>query len=184
MKRMLVTLLVMLSATIITGCTMQYTKTAEIDKSANIIIFPPRDAIQAGRLHPAGVGTGSQLQRDVKRKLDNYGFQNVYVFEETPVMNHKAEIPRADAIAVARELKVKYCLLMDLGEFRNAAPLTFRSDFMTLQSGHLIDVDTGLDVWTLTEPLEKSKNNFGNNYALLDKISTLVAKSIAKQLHD
>ena len=162
------------------GCSMHYSKTAQIDKNAYLLIMPPRDAVQGGVQHSAAAGTGNQLQRAVKTKLEGYGFQKVFLFEETPAMNHKAEVSRADALAVARELKFKYCLLLDLGEFRNAAPLTFRSDFMTLQSGHLIDVDTGLDVWTLTEPLEKSKENLGNIHKLLDKISTLVAKSIAK----
>lgn len=180
MKRKLATLFIMLSATIITGCMMQYTRTSEIDRSSTILIMPPRDAIQGGMPHPAAKGTGSQLQRSLKKHLNDFGFSNVYIFDSTSVMNNSSQIDRNDALKVARDLKFKYVMVLSLGEFRNAAPLTFRTDFMTLQDGHLIDSSTGLDVWTLDKPIEKDKENLGNVYPLIDKIATLIAKSLIK----
>src|SRR5207253_1110905 len=53
---------------------------------------------------------------------------------------HQAEA----AVGEARKLNADYVLRTVLGEFRDAAPMTFRRDFVTLESAHLWQAKTHL----------------------------------------
>lgn len=67
--------------------------------------------------------------------------------------------------------------LVVLGEFRDAAPMTFRSDYVTLQEAHLWNAESGQVVWSLSV---YEKNNLGSYYSLLDDISNYLVKSITQ----
>ncbi len=103
------------------------------------------------------------------------------VFEPNDNLNHTTKIKREDAIVESKKLGVDYCLLLTLGEFRNAAPMTFRTDFVTLDSGVLIDVNTKKEVWSLNRPFMLDKMNLGNHIGLIDNIAKAIAESIVKQ---
>ena len=163
-----------------TGCTsINYAKTEEVNKTASILILPAHDVVQGGKPHPVGVGSGEQLQSQLVRDLAKAGFSNVSEEKVTSDFNHTTTITHDKAIEIARKANADYCLLLNLGEFRNAAPMTFRSDFVTLNSGFLIDVKKGKDAWVLTRPYMIEKTNIGDHYGLINSISEEVVKSIS-----
>jgi hypothetical protein len=67
-----------------------------------------------------------------------------------------------------------------LGEFRNAAPMTFRSDFVTLEKASMVNVATGEEVWRLQKPVKLEKTNIGNHLGLLDDLAKKISDSISK----
>ena len=77
--------------------------------------------------------------------------------------------------------KLQNCLILTLGEFRNAAPLTFRTDFVTLESGVLIDIKTNKEIWSLNRPFRLSQSNLGDHYELIDDIAKAIVESIVKK---
>ena len=85
-----------------------------------------------------------------------------------------------DAIQEAKTLDVDYVLIIVLGEFRDAAPMTFRSDFVTLDSAKLYSVPGGDIVWQTTKPFTLASSNFGNYYDLVDGIGENLVKSITE----
>jgi hypothetical protein len=84
------------------------------------------------------------------------------------------------AVAEARTLNADYVLRTVLGEFRDAAPMTFRRDFVTLESAHLWRAKNAALVWSLEKPLEASTGNLGHYYPLLDELAGSVAKKIGR----
>lgn len=165
-----------------TGCaSINYSKTEEVNKSANILVLPVHDVVQGGKPHPVGVGSGEQLQSQVIRDLNKVGYSNITEAKITNEVNHTTTISRDQAIDIAKKSSADYCLLLNLGEFRNAAPMTFRSDFVTLNSGYLIDVKNNKDAWVLTQPFILEKSNLGDHYGLINEISENVAKSISSE---
>lgn len=159
---------------------MKTTKTTNLASNAKLLIMPPRDVIQNGRPHIVGKGSGKQLQLSIQRELDRVSNYEIMIFEPNNRLNHTTKIKRGNAIIEAKKMGADYCLLLILGEFRNAAPFTFRSDFVTLESGVLIDVNTKKDVWSLDSPFLLDKGNPGNHLGLIDKIAKTVVESIIK----
>jgi len=165
----------------LSGCSsIQSTKTADINSDTTILLMPPHDFVQGGKPHPVAEGSGKQLQESIQRELNSKSNYDVVVFESNDELNYTNEISEDDAINEAIKSGAAYSLMLTLGEFRNAAPFTFRSDFVTLKSGFLIDVKTKKKVWTLKKPYILSKTNIGSHYGLIDDIAKEVAASISQ----
>ena len=171
-----------ISLILLSGCaSMNATKTTDLVSNAKLLLMPPHDVVQRGLPHPAGKGSGRQLQKSIQRELNIVSNYDIVVFEPNDNLNHTTKIKREDAIVESKKLGVDYCLLLTLGEFRNAAPMTFRTDFVTLDSGVLIDVNTKKEVWSLNRPFMLDKMNLGNHIGLIDNIAKAIAESIVKQ---
>lgn len=82
------------------------------------------------------------------------------------------------ALAETRRVGGDYCLQLVLGEFRDAAPMTFRSDFVTLSQGVMWAAATGAEVWNVREPVTSSKGNIGGHTGMVESFGAQVVKSI------
>lgn len=166
---------------LLTGCaTINSNKTSSIPSSATVLVMPSHDVVQKGIPHRAGKGSGKQLQRSVQHELEMISNYEVISFKANSVLNHQTQITKDKAIEESKKIGADYSLILNLGEFRNAAPMTFRSDFVTLQSGYLIDTETKKSIWTLEQPFVLEKTNIGNHIGLIDDIARSVAKSITQ----
>lgn len=165
------------------GCayTLSTTKVESLASDSKLLIMPPRDVVQFGRPHPMGQGSGDRLQKSLHRELNILSNYEVVIIESNDIFNNTIKIKKEDAIAKAKKIGVDYCLLLTLGEFRDAAPMTFRSDYVFLEDGILINVNTKKEVWSLNKPLRLDKPNIGNHLELIDDIAKSVAMSIVEK---
>ena len=166
---------------LLSGCvSMTATKSNNFVSTGKLLIMPPHDVVQGGEAHPVGKGSGKQLQDSIERELKLASSYEVVVYEANDRFNFTKVTKREDAIVESKKIGADYCLILSLGEFRNAAPMTFRSDFVTLEIGVLVDVNSKKEVWSLDKPFNLQKGNLGNHYGLIDKIAKAVAKSITR----
>ena len=171
-----------LSIMLLSGCaSINATKTTTLTSNTKILVMPPHDVVQGGIPHIVGKGSGRRLQKSIQRELNLASDYDIVVLEANEKFNHTTVIKREAAIAESIKLGVDYCLILTLGEFRDAAPMTFRSDFVTLNSGVLIDVNTKKEIWSLNSPFKvDTGTNLGNYHSIIDKIAKAIAESIVK----
>lgn len=166
---------------VLSGCaSMSTTKSEPIANGSKILIMPSRDVVQGGKAHAQGAGSGKNLQVAVNRELSTLSQFKATPFEANAKLNHSASIVKSDALEAGKSAAADYVLILDLGEFRNAAPMTFRSDFVTLQNGSLLRVSDGKETWVLNSPVVLEKSNLGNHLVLIDNLAKLVAESILR----
>lgn len=166
---------------VLSGCSsMSTTKSEPIANGSKILIMPSRDVVQGGRAHAQGAGSGKNLQVAVQRELSTQSQFKATSLDADAKLNHSASIVKSDALEAGKSAAADYVLILDLGEFRNAAPMTFRSDFVTLQSGSLVRVSDGKETWVLNSPVVLEKSNIGNHLILIDNLAKLVAESILR----
>ena len=61
----------------------------------------------------------------------------------------------------------------------NAAPMSFRSDYVQTDKAFMLDTKTGTMVWELTRQLYDKKGNMGNHMGLIDRHAIQIQQSIA-----
>jgi len=144
----------------------------------SILLLPPRDVIQDGKFHEKGVNSGATLMQDLRSGLDSRSWTTILTDNRN--FSHVAIATERDALAEAKRLSSRYVLQVVLGEFRDAAPMTFRKDFVTLQSAHLWDAESGQLVWAVSAPAIYEKTNFGSVDGLLGNISEFIVTSISQ----
>ena len=170
-----------LTVILLSGCvSISATRTAQLPQEAVVVVMPPHDVVQSGEAHREGSGSGKRLQQSVSTQLAIACDCSVSSFKATDEVSHVEDVIREEAISRALEMKAGYVLLLTLGEFRDAAPMTFRSDYVTLSDGALIDTATGQDIWTLNTQYRIEQGNLGDYEGMIDKIAKDVAKSITK----
>ncbi|MCK5543562.1 MAG: hypothetical protein KAI40_12810 [Desulfobacterales bacterium] len=148
--------------------------------SGRILLLPPRDVVQNGTPHPKGVGSGSIFQDRLKSSFAGSVF-NVVTTGNKKFNN--TEIADKDmAVEEAKSMNADYYLQIVLGEFQNAAPMTFRPDYVHLDDAIMYDVKTGETVWALTKPIYLEKSNLGNHLGLLSDHAQIISKSIIKNM--
>ena len=157
------------------------TRTSALNNNAILLLMPPRDVVQNGAPHPAGKESGSYLQNSLQRELNLVSNYKVLVLEPNEKFNHTKNIKRRDAIIQSKKSGADYCLLVTLGEFLNAAPMTFRPDHVTLASAVLINVKTKKEVWSVNSPFLLQKTNIGSHLGLIDNIAKAITKSIVNK---
>ena len=146
-------------------------------KAGSVLVLPPRDAVQGGVPHAKGAGSGQILLDDVTRASLITSFK---VLKTTNPAFTNATIPTKDeAIQEGRNLKADYVLQLVLGEFLDAAPMTFRADFVTLEQAVMYETATGTEVWRLDKPTTFQKTNIGAYTPLLDEMAQALMKSVA-----
>ena len=143
--------------------------------------MPPSNAIQGGKVHPVAANSGSYLQLALARRLDGYSGFTAKPYSPDSRFANNGEYKDDDAVQAAAASGYKYCLIARLGEFRDAFPMTFRDDFVTLNDARLIDVQTKAPVWALTSTYRASGTNLGSYYPLLDEIARKIANSIVEK---
>ena len=145
-----------------------------------ILLLPPHDLVQNGVAHPIGAGSGQVFQNFLRSKFAGTAFELVTTDSKEFSATEIAD--KEKGLKEAKRLNADYCLQVVLGEFVNAAPMTFRPDYAYLDTAIMYDVRTGEAVWQLAEPLYLQKGNLGNHLILLKTHAQTVAKSICKNM--
>lgn len=143
-----------------------------------VLVLPPRDVVQRGDPHEAGAGSGKALQDAVVVRFRETRYEPVVT--DSSSFTNASVATKAAALEEARRLGASYCLQLVLGEFRDAAAMTFRSDFVTLQDGVMWDVATGVEVWRVAKPWIGDKGNIGGYRGILEVAADAVVDSIAR----
>lgn len=141
-----------------------------------ILIVPPRDVIQNGQPHPAGAGSGAYLSDRLRTVFAKKGFSATTT--GNPQFSPLTVAPEQAVLEEGRRLGAPYALQVVLGEFRNAAPMTFRTDFVTLQEAHFWDTRTGKLLWSTNLPTFYQTNNLGSHERMLDVIADVLVTNI------
>jgi len=148
--------------------------------SGRILLLPPRDVVQNGISHPKGVGSGSIFQDRLKNSFAGSVFDVVTTGNKN--LNNTEVADKEVALEEAKGMNADYCLQIVLGEFLNAAPMTFRPDYVYLDNAIMYDVKTGETVWALIKPIYREKSNLGNHLSLLSSHAQIISKSIIKNM--
>jgi len=146
-------------------------------EKGSILVLPARDVVQNGKPHDIGAGSGKLLTEEAAKELRSKGFETTICTSDS--LSHLTEVTPQQALEEGKSANCRYCLTMMLGEFRNAAPMTFRTDFVVLDKATLFDTQTGQKVWELEQPILLEKSNIGNHLGLIEDMAKTVAKSIA-----
>jgi hypothetical protein len=144
----------------------------------SVLLLPPRDVMQDGKFHEKGADSGAKLMQDLRSGFESHGWAAIVT--DNKKFSHRAIATERDALAEAKRLNARYVLQVVLGEFRDAAPMTFRKDFVTLQEAHLWNSESSQLIWSLSQPVVYEKNNLGSYYSLLDDISNYLVRSITE----
>lgn len=144
----------------------------------SVLVMPPLDVVQGGKPHPEGAGSGTHFADGVSTRLQTAGW-TVRRDVDSRFANDRLATPE-EALAEARRLSTDYVLLIALGEFRDAAAMTFRSDFATIETAVMLAVASGEPVWRMEHPVRSEKGNFGGYRGLLTDLAVDLADSIAK----
>ncbi len=161
------------------GCASISVKSSHYS-SGQILLLPPRDLVQKGIPHPKGVGSGKIFQEHLRQNFLNTPFK--VVTTDSNAFGATEIAAKDKVLKEAKSLNTDYCLQVVLGEFLNAAPMTFRPDHASVESAIMYNVATGDTVWELLEPLYLEKGNPGNHLVLLNKHARTITKSILKNM--
>ncbi len=156
------------------------TKSENFASTGKLLIMPPHDVVQGGIPHPVGMGSGEQLLYSIERELKLTSNYDIVIYEANDKFNFTKSAKIEDAIIESKKIGADYCLILSLGEFRDAAAFTWRYDYVFLEAGVLVDVNTGENVWSIDEPFRITKHEIGSYKPLIDNIAKAVAESIAK----
>ncbi len=148
--------------------------------SGRILLLPPRDLVQDGVPHPKGTGSGHVFQNFLRSSFTGTVFELVTTNSKEFSATEIAE--KEKGLKEAKRLNADYCLQVVLGEFLNAAPMTFRPDYAYLDRAIMYDVQTGETVWQLAAPLYLQKGNLGNHLILLNNHARTVSNSIRRNM--
>ena len=161
------------------GCASIQVKTQPYT-AGRILLLPPRDLVQNGTPHPKGAGSGLVFQNYLKSRFVGTAF--TLMTTDDSGFSALEIAAKEKGLDEAKKLKANYCLQIVLGEFQNAAPMTFRPDYAHLDQAIMYEVRTGEIVWQLAEPLRAQKGNIGNHLKLLDDLAEAVAASIVNNV--
>ena len=148
--------------------------------TGRILLLPPRDVVQNGLPHPNGAGSGRVFQNYLRIYFADADCD--LVTTDSKAFNATEIADKKKGIKEARSLNADYSLQVVLGEFLNAAPMTFRSDYVYVDKAVMYDVRTGEAVWELTAPLYLQKGNLGNHFPLLKSHARTVFRSIYRHM--
>ena len=141
-----------------------------------VLILPPRDMIQDGVFHAVSPGSGKYLLDQARTRFTAAGW--TVLTTDAPEFTPLAIPQLRPAILEGRRQHADYVLRLVLGEFRDAAPMTFRPDFVTLQSAELWSTKNAALVWALERPLESSGNNLPHYHRLIDELAEILADEV------
>lgn len=145
-----------------------------------ILLAPPRDVVQKGLPHEVGADTGEYLASYMQGALQKRGYVTA---ASSDARLNTVEVASEDVVlGEARRLGASYALRVILGEFRNAAPMTFRTDFVTLQQADLWEATTGKLLWSSGLPIMFRTNNLGSHERLLDRVGDLVVTQVTARV--
>jgi len=145
-------------------------------KAGTVLVLPAHDVVQNGRPHEKGAGSGALLTKQVVDHLRNSSMKPVTT--DNAKFGHDKITDVQAALSDGKRLNADYVLIMQLGEFQNAAPFSYRPDYVWLQEAILYRTNNGTQVWRLKKPWLLQKTNLGNHLPLINQIAESIAESI------
>lgn len=145
-------------------------------RPAKVLVLPVRDVVQGGLFHEKGEGSGGIVTRSIVEHLTILE----PVTTSNPDFDHHTVATPYEARAEAKRLGATYYLRTILGEFRNAAPMTFRTDYVGLESAAMYRADNGQIVWQARVPYVFSGTNLGNHLGYLEAMGKHIAEFIIR----
>ena len=157
------------------GCSMRSVKTEGFAglKDTSIYVAQPSDLTHGGALVK---GSGDEFLLYLKSSLNEMSKGNLRVVTTENVVPRSDNII-ADAFNKAKESSTEYILIITLGEMRDAAPMTFRSDYVSIQEGVLYRLADNKEVWRAL-PYKMEGGNITKYNSLLDDLAKKITESI------
>jgi len=143
----------------------------------SVLIIPPRDMVQDGHFHAVSPGSGTYLLGEARKRFTERGW--LVLTTDAPGFTSLTIPEVRPAILEGRRKHADYVLRLVLGEFRDAAPMTFRPDFVILQSAELWSTKNAARLWALERPLESSGTNLGHYQRLIDELAEMLADEVS-----
>lgn len=137
-----------------------------------VLILPPRDMVQGGGFHAISPGTGSYLLGRLRPQLEQLGWK--VLTTEAPGFSNVSIVEVGPAIVEGRRQNADYVFCLVLGEFLDAAPMTFRADYVTLQSAELWSTRNAALVWSISVPLVSQGTNIRSCHRLIDELAEVL----------
>jgi hypothetical protein len=137
-----------------------------------VLILPPRDMVQGGGFHAISPGTGNYLLGRVRPQLEQLGWK--VLTTDAPGFSNVSIAEVGAAIAEGRRQNADYVFRLVLGEFLDAFPMTFRPDYVTLQSAELWSTRNAALVWSISVPLVSQGTNLRSYHRLIDELAEVV----------
>jgi protein-tyrosine-phosphatase len=160
---------------LLSACGSPFHKVTNYD-TGTVLVLPARDVVQNNRPHEKGAGSGAALTSRTVQFLREGNMKPITT--DNANFNHLKISDVDAAITDGKRLNADYVLIMTLGEFQNAAPMSFRPDFVWLQEASLYRTHNKSIVWRLKKPWYLQKTNFGNHLPLIGNFARHIADSI------
>jgi hypothetical protein len=165
---------------VLSGCAAPIKVATKPYSSGRILVLPPRDVVQNAVPHKVGVGSGQIFQKNLIANFEGSAFK--VITTDSAEFSGTEIAPKEKVLAEAKRLNADFVLQSVLGEFQDAAPMTFRPDFVFVDKAAMYDVRTGESVWELSAPLYLQKGNIGSYQGLLEDHARSMVTSIQKNL--
>ena len=146
-------------------------------KSTSVYIAHSGDLIHGGSLEE---GTGTEFLSYLKNHLISISRGGLQIISSGGRTSQSHDIDKADALQKGKEYNTNYVLVINLGSMRDAAPMTFRSDYVSINDGVLYRVSDNKEVWRVF-PLRIEGANLDRYNRLLDDLAKMVASDIVSQ---
>jgi hypothetical protein len=114
-------------------------------RSDTVYVAPPRNLTHGGNQVP---GSGEEFLGCFETKMRELAPAVKVLKDTTPEFDYEHTAQKEDVLAYAKSLGADYSIILELGEMRDAAPFTFRPDFVSLNTGTMYRVADGAEVWT------------------------------------
>lgn len=145
--------------------------------NARLFIEHPRDLTHGGSLVQ---GSGATFLSYLRMYFSSGYGAGVTVHTDAPpdVAPYTVDLDAAWGRAEASECE--FLLVVTLGEMRDAAPMTFRSDFAALQEAVLYRVSDRKEMWRSFH-YQVSKGNIGGYLPLVENLAKRVVVSLTRR---
>jgi hypothetical protein len=142
-----------------------------------ILVLPPRDMVQGGGFHAVSAGSGTYFLNQLRPRLEQNGWTTSTTANS---LFSNTSIPDPNqAIAEGRRAKADYVLRLVLGEFLDAAPMTFRPDYVTLQSAELWSTKNAALVWSISTPMVDQGTNLRSYHRIVDELAEILVRDLS-----
>jgi hypothetical protein len=140
-------------------------------RADSVYVAPPRNLTHGGNQVP---GSGEEFLGCFETKMRELAPAVKVLRETTPTFDYEHTPQKDDVLTHAKSLGADYSIIFELGEMRDAAPFTFRPDFVSLNMGTMYRVADGAEVWTAAPTRVEGANPEKYNRLLLELAGRVV----------
>lgn len=167
---------ILLNTLILTGCSVPVI--ASRYPEGNILVMPVNDAYSPGMPSSVAANSGQYLQNALVNQFDKRANISAQAYVPSQSDANLSRYSNKDSATIAGKMGFDYALVVQLGEFRDALPMTFEDDFVILSNAQLVDASTMLSVWALAAPYRANGGSPGSIYPILDDAAALMSRSV------